>query len=63
MQILTRMDRVVIENYYYMTTIDENVYWMKLTHLLAIFSLNPRGPFLYVCLYFVILNSLFQCIH
>ena len=34
MQTLTRMDRVVIKNYYHITTMDENVCWMKLTHLL-----------------------------
>ena len=40
MQTQTRMDKVVIEGYYQMTTMDENVNWMKLTHLLSTFSLN-----------------------
>ena len=31
MQTLTRMDKVVIEDYYHMTVGDENVNWMKLT--------------------------------
>ena len=45
MQTLTRMDKVVIEDYHHMTTIDVDVNWMKLTHLLLIFSLNLRAPF------------------
>ena len=28
-----------------MTTMDENVNWMKLTYVLSIFSLHPRAPF------------------
>ena len=28
---------MIIEDYYHMTTIDENMKWMKLTHLLQIF--------------------------
>ena len=46
------MDRVVIEDYYHMTTIDENINWMKLIHLSSIFSLDLRGPLLYIYLYF-----------
>ena len=43
MQTLTRIDKVTIEDYYYMIMmIDENVNWMKLTHLLSIFSLHLR---------------------
>ena len=34
MQTLTRMDKVVIEDYYGMTSVDENVNEMKLTHVL-----------------------------
>ena len=37
MQILTRVDMVVVEDYYYNTTLDENVNYMKLTHLLSFF--------------------------
>ena len=40
MQALTRMDRVVIEDYYGMTTMDENVRGMKQTHLLSNCPLN-----------------------
>ena len=39
------MDKVVIEDYYHMTTMDVNVNWMELTYLLSKFSLNPRAPF------------------
>ena len=42
---LKRMNLVVIEDYYHVTTINENMYWMKLIHLLSIFSLNLRVPF------------------
>jgi hypothetical protein len=36
MQTLTIMDKVVIEDYCDVISIDENVYWMKLMHLLSI---------------------------
>ena len=45
MQTLTRMNTVIIEDYYHMATIDENVNWMKLAHLLSNFPLNLRAPF------------------
>jgi hypothetical protein len=32
-----RINRVVIEDYYHMTTIYENMRWMKLTHILSVF--------------------------
>ena len=32
MQTPTRMDKVIIEDYYHMTTMDENMNWMKLTN-------------------------------
>jgi hypothetical protein len=41
----TRMHKGVIADYYHMTTMDENINWMKLTHLLLIISLNLRAPF------------------
>ena len=41
MQTLTRTRMVVIKEH--MTTMDENVNWMKLTHVLSMFSLN-LGP-------------------
>ena len=40
MQTLTRMDRVIIEDYYHVTLVDENLNWMKLTHPLSRLSLN-----------------------
>ena len=43
---------VVIEDYYHMTTIDENMNWMKITHLFSNNSLNLRAPFIYIYLYF-----------
>ena len=45
MQALTRMVTVVIEDYYHMTTRDENMNWMKLAHLLWVFSPNLRVIF------------------
>jgi hypothetical protein len=38
------MDRVVIEDCYYMTIMDENVNWMKLAHLMSKNN-NLRAPF------------------
>jgi hypothetical protein len=40
-----------------MTKIDENMYWMELTHLLSTFFSKPQGPFLYIYLYFEFLIS------
>lgn len=42
---LTRMDNVVIEDYCHMTTMDETMNWMKLTHILSNVPLNLRAPF------------------
>ena len=39
---------IVIEDYYHMTTIIENVNSMKLTHLLLIFPLNYKAPFVHL---------------
>ena len=63
MQTPKRMNNVVIKDYYHMTIIDENVNWKKLTYLLSFFALNPRGPYLYICLCFNILNSLLKRTH
>ena len=38
MQTLTRMNKVVIEDYYHMTTMDENVNWMKQTCIVKFYS-------------------------
>ena len=38
-------DKVIIEDFYQMTTTYEYMNWMKLTHTLLTFSLNPRAPF------------------
>ena len=61
MQTLTRMDKVIIEDYYHMTIGDENVNWMKLTHLLL--TLNLKAFFWYIYMYFKNLNNLFGCTH
>ena len=45
MQTLTRMDMVVMKDNYHMTTMDENVKWTTLTHLLSIFPPNLKAPF------------------
>ena len=45
MQTLTTLDKIVIEDYYQMTIINENVYWMKVAHLFSSFSQNLRVPF------------------
>ena len=37
------MDRAVIEDFYYMTIMDENVSWMKVAHVLVIFGLNLKS--------------------
>jgi hypothetical protein len=39
---------VVIEDYDHMTSMNEIVKWMKLTHLLSIFSVSLRGPFVHL---------------
>ena len=38
MQTPIRMDKVVIEDYYHLTTMDENMNWIELTNLLCQFS-------------------------
>ena len=48
MQIQTRMDMVHIEDYYHMTTMNENVNRMKLTHLLSKFLLILGSPFVHL---------------
>ena len=45
MQTPTRMDKVVIEDYYHMTTVNENLDWMKSTHMLSIFLYAVGPPF------------------
>ena len=42
---LTRMDKAVINDYYHMTTMDESMNWMKLTHLMSTISPNLLVPF------------------
>ena len=44
MQTLTRRHMVVIEDYDHMKTMDKNVKWMKLTHLLSKMIPNLRAP-------------------
>lgn len=57
------MDKVTIEDYYRMTTMNKNMIWMKLTHLLRGFSLNLRGPLFVHLPVIQILNSLSKCSH
>ena len=45
MQTLTTTHLVVNKDYDHMTTMDENVNWMKLTHLLSIYFVNLKAPF------------------
>ena len=45
MKSLTRTSMVVLKDYDHMTTMNENVKWMKQRHLLWIISLNLRAPF------------------
>ena len=45
MQNLPRMDIVVIKNYYQMTTMNENVNWMKLTMYTLFNFSSPPAPF------------------
>ena len=44
MQTPTRMNKVVIEDYYHIIIMDENVNWMEPAHMFTIFSLYPRAP-------------------
>jgi hypothetical protein len=39
------MDKGVVKHHYYMTTMNENVNKMKLTHMLSKISLNLGAPF------------------
>ena len=48
MQTLLKMDKVVIEDYRHVVLINENMYWMKLTHLLSKKISKPQRPLLYV---------------
>ena len=51
MQTLTKFDKVVIEDYYHMTTMVKNVNWIKQTHLLLIFPLILRPLFVHLPLH------------
>lgn len=42
------MNKVVVEDYYHMTIVNENMNWMKSTHLLSSISLNLKAPFVYL---------------
>jgi hypothetical protein len=49
MQTPTRMDKVVIEDYYHTTKMNENMNWMELMHLLSnFFLLTLRPPFVHL---------------
>ena len=45
MQSLTIMVKVVIKDCHHMTTMDENVNWIKITHLLLISFIKLKAPF------------------
>ena len=62
-QTLTRMDKVVIGDYYLMATMDGIINWMKLAHLLSIFSLNLTTLFCTTAFTSKIQSSLFKCKH
>ena len=53
MQIQTRIDIVVIGESYHMKIMDEDIKWMKPTHLMALFV--PQGLLLYIYRCFKIL--------
>ena len=56
------LHRQVIGDYYHMTTMDENVKWMKLAHLLSFFLSTLGPPFARLLhLYFKIVNNHFKC--
>ena len=44
-QIITRMNKVVIGHYYHVIILNENKKWIKLAHLLPSFPLDFRTPF------------------
>jgi hypothetical protein len=48
MQAPIRMNRIVIGDYYHVTTMDESMYWMKLAHRQTNFSLTLRPPFVHL---------------
>ena len=60
MQILNKNGRVVTKEYHHMMTMNEDVHWRKLAHLLLIFPLNLRAPSVNLPL-LQILNSLLKC--
>ena len=60
MQFPKIMEKADIEVYNHMMTMDENVIWTKSIDLLSNFSLRA---FLYIYIYFNIINSLFICTH
>ena len=60
MQTLTKFDKVVIEDYYHMTTMVKNVNWIKQTHLLLIFPLILRPLFVHLPLHQKFFNTLFK---
>ena len=62
MQTLTRTYMVVIEDFVHTTTINENVNYMKLTHLLSKISII-LGPPLYIYLYVKRINNPFRWTH
>lgn len=60
MKNLTVMDMVVIKAYYRMTTMKENMNWLKLTRLLSNFYVNLRGS---ICTVHVPLFQNYNSLH
>lgn len=48
MQTPIRINRIVVGDYYHVTTMDESMSWMKLAHRQANFSLTLRPPFVHL---------------
>ena len=60
MQTLTRTNKVVVEDFYHLTTMNESVNRMKLTHLLLTFFFKSFGSLLYIYIYICVRTLLKQ---
>ena len=59
------MDKVIMEDHYHMTTMDENMNWMKPTHMLSSCFSKVEGRMLYNTSTFAanFLKAIFECTH
>ena len=57
------MNKVVIEDYYYMTVMNKYVNEMKLTHLLSDIPVNLRAPFCTFSFTSHFFSSMSKCTH